>query len=441
MNRTDKFDLQYKIHYKNLEERKVKRLYVDMDGTLNKWRQAASLEELYSPNFFLNAEPHPEVLEAIRQMIKSNQAEVHILSAVLTDSQHAVWEKEQWLQRYLPEIEPENIHFTACGQSKADNLPTLTADDYLLDDYTKNLSEWKSSGGTSIKLINDVNNTHGTWMGAKVEYHLSAEELYRKLSLHMDIHQSLEVERVTDVYARKPEKKIENRDYSNQDLRSLNFENQYFANCNFDGAVLDKTVFRGSTFTECSFIDAKMNNVDFTNATINYSDFRFAELQGSCFNNASIRSSHFHCCNLESCNMLLMKAQDANFYMVHNSNIMFLNQDSFSVRAGTPSECEQYQKRMMKELSKPEGIVNMERQQWAAKWIKNVNSGKYDRTKAFNKLEPKLQELKSYAPDHNPDNAINKEHEKTLANKEQAAAPVPNSSVMVTEQSFEMEMI
>ena len=41
----------------------------------------------------------------------------------------------------------------------------LNSNDYLIDDYTKNLIDWKQSGGTGIKFLNGINHTNKTWQG------------------------------------------------------------------------------------------------------------------------------------------------------------------------------------------------------------------------------------------------------------------------------------
>lgn len=158
------------------------KLYVDMDGTLCQWRDITELEgveELYKKGFFRDAEPQSNVLEAIRILNAAQVFDsVEILSAYLKDSEFALFEKREWLNKWLPDV--ANAIFIPCGQSKRfyafdyeKNEPNV-----LLDDYSVNLLEW-SNTGIGIKLINDMNGSKGTWANnihnATVDWFFSPE--------------------------------------------------------------------------------------------------------------------------------------------------------------------------------------------------------------------------------------------------------------------------
>ena len=49
--------------------------------------------------------------------------------------------------------------------------------DFLLDDYTKNLLDFNVAGGVGIKLLNNVNESKGSWFGNKVSYTMSDEQI------------------------------------------------------------------------------------------------------------------------------------------------------------------------------------------------------------------------------------------------------------------------
>jgi len=148
-----------------------RRLFVDMDGTLAVFNKVETLEELYTRGYFLHLAPHLNVINAIKHILEKEHAvRVHILSAVLTDSDYALEEKNAWLDRYLPEIRPERRLFTPCGEDKKEHIPGgITKADFLLDDYTHNLNRWEPLG-CGIKLLNGINNTRGTWMGDRVRF-------------------------------------------------------------------------------------------------------------------------------------------------------------------------------------------------------------------------------------------------------------------------------
>ncbi len=139
------------------------RLFVDMDGTLAEFKPVTYEEQLFEKNYFANLKPFKNVVNAVREIIKnSDDIEVFILSAYLTDSKYALDEKNEWLDRYVPEIDAAHRLFVPCGSDKREAIENLCQDDYLLDDYTVNLIQWDPPG-SAIKLINDINHTHRTW--------------------------------------------------------------------------------------------------------------------------------------------------------------------------------------------------------------------------------------------------------------------------------------
>lgn len=158
------------------------RLFVDMDGTLAEFKTVDTLETLYEKDYFINLKPNENVLGAIKQLIADNDIDVYILSAYLTDSRYALEEKNAWLDKYLPELPQEKKLFVPCGTDKSVAVPGLIRpDDYLLDDYTKNLSEWEPPA-RGIKLINGINHTNGTWQGDKIQFTHAPEELSSMIS-------------------------------------------------------------------------------------------------------------------------------------------------------------------------------------------------------------------------------------------------------------------
>lgn len=151
---------------------KFQRLFVDMDGTLAVFRSVDTLEKLYEKDYFANLEPQMNVIDGIRHIIRNNpKIEVFVLSAVLSDSPYAVPEKNEWLDKYLPEVDAEHRLYPACGESKKEFLKGsyggVRSDDFLLDDYSKNLHEWEPPA-KGIKVMNGINGKNGTWTKDKV---------------------------------------------------------------------------------------------------------------------------------------------------------------------------------------------------------------------------------------------------------------------------------
>ena len=161
-----------------------KRLFVDMDGTLAEFKNIDTLETLYEKDYFLDLKPQTNVVEAVKDIIKKNKndIEVFILSAVLSDSKYALQEKNEWLDRYLPEIDKNHRIFSPCGENKRKYIPEgIRNDDFLLDDYTHNLILW-SPPAKGIKLLNGINHTKGTWQDSRLSFNKSCSELSKNIT-------------------------------------------------------------------------------------------------------------------------------------------------------------------------------------------------------------------------------------------------------------------
>ena len=154
------------------------RLFVDMDGTLAVFRRVNTLETLYEKGYFLNLQPLENVLKAVKLIMNRHpEIEVHILSSVLSDSKYALVEKNAWLNRYLPEIDAPHRIFPPCGADKKEYIPgNVAPNDFLLDDYTHNLTSWEPPA-KGIKLLNGTNHTHGTWQGQCISHEASPSEI------------------------------------------------------------------------------------------------------------------------------------------------------------------------------------------------------------------------------------------------------------------------
>ncbi|MGN0141525.1 MAG: hypothetical protein ACI4AD_04805 [Roseburia sp.] len=155
-----------------------KRLFVDMDGTLAEFKTVDTLELLYEKGYFLNLAPHENVIAAVKEIITNHpEVEVHILSAYLTDSRYALQEKNEWLDRYLPEIDQAHRIFVPCGSDKKEDIDGgIRSNDFLLDDYTQNLNDWQPPA-RGIKLLNAINHTRGTWEHDRIRYDRTPTDL------------------------------------------------------------------------------------------------------------------------------------------------------------------------------------------------------------------------------------------------------------------------
>jgi len=126
------------------------------------------------------------VVNAVKELIaRDKDVEVYILSSVLSDSDYAIQEKNEWLDRYLPEIPRDKRLFPPCGEDKKTVVPKgVTETDFLLDDYTINLMQWEPPG-QGVKLLNGINHTKGTWTGALASS--KEERLLERLERTMNV--------------------------------------------------------------------------------------------------------------------------------------------------------------------------------------------------------------------------------------------------------------
>lgn len=130
-------------------------VYFDIDGTLGKWYtdgRGLSYEELIDPinHYFRNIEPHDMMINLARELHEKG-IDVCIISAAEKDTIRDKWE---WIDEHLPFIPKENICFAPIGADKSQFVKDNSVISILVDDYNKNLEQWK---GTPIKAINTVN--------------------------------------------------------------------------------------------------------------------------------------------------------------------------------------------------------------------------------------------------------------------------------------------
>ena len=143
------------------------RLFIDFDGTIAKWQNIESYEELLQEGFIENSLLHENFIDNVKSVIASGEYEVFVLSLVIYDSPYPLLEKNSVIDRVLPEIDLKHRIFPpfAADTVKADYIPGgIRRTDILIDDYTKNLAEWRDAGGQGLKILTDANNNKGTWL-------------------------------------------------------------------------------------------------------------------------------------------------------------------------------------------------------------------------------------------------------------------------------------
>lgn len=212
------------------------RLYIDMDGTLSKFTPVDTIEVLYQPGYFYNLEPQVNVINGIRDFINNNKdIDCYILSSVLDGHSTAIQEKTDWLNKFLPEIERDHMIFPLCSESKSNVIPkSEIEDDYdiLLDDYSKNLHEWRENGCIAIKLKNYINGTKGSWNGNTIQYNDKnfAINLKNKIEIEIKKRQELEKYKEMAIYEKISEDffKQHLQDFRNVNASAIAIRNNKF---------------------------------------------------------------------------------------------------------------------------------------------------------------------------------------------------------------------
>lgn len=144
------------------------KLFLDLDGTLAKFNSKKNALKRFDneKGFFSSLKPYKNI-EVINQLATCGNVEVYVISA--TPNEQADQDKMIWIKTYLKQIKQENICFCRLNENKAkvikDKLNIeIDKECILLDDYTKNLIEWKNLNGIGIKrLTSKADNSRKIW--------------------------------------------------------------------------------------------------------------------------------------------------------------------------------------------------------------------------------------------------------------------------------------
>lgn len=149
----------------------MKRVYFDLDGTLAEWKAAATMEELQQKDYFFTLKP-TNLVQFANRLADRRDIETMTLSQYLPDT-YALEDKNRWCDIHVPSIDKKRRIFVPCGIGKPEYIQEalrrpLSEDDILIDDYSKNLTEWSAAGGTAIKWLNGINGHGGTFQGFRI---------------------------------------------------------------------------------------------------------------------------------------------------------------------------------------------------------------------------------------------------------------------------------
>ena len=144
------------------------KLFLDLDGTLAKFNSKKNALKRFDneKGFFSSLKPYKNI-EVINELATCGNVEVYIISA--TPNEQADQDKMIWIKTYLNQIKQENICFCRLNENKAKVIKNklnieIDKECILLDDYTKNLIEWKNLNGIGIKrLTSKADNSRKIW--------------------------------------------------------------------------------------------------------------------------------------------------------------------------------------------------------------------------------------------------------------------------------------
>jgi 5'(3')-deoxyribonucleotidase len=119
-----------------------KTYYFDMDGVLaNFHKEPYQYANAINRNWIANLDPFMENVNIVRQLIASGN-EVYILSKAASET--AKQGKFDWLAKYIPEMQTENIIVLVGNGRKVDYIRTTTG--ILVDDDMRNIRPWAKAG-------------------------------------------------------------------------------------------------------------------------------------------------------------------------------------------------------------------------------------------------------------------------------------------------------
>lgn len=176
LDREDRNTVDIDDEDKEEPKQEKRRIFFDMDGTLNVFESAKHLDEVSKPGYMKERTPIENMVEAAR--ILSEQYEVWTASAVLPYN-HSVPDKDYWLDKEMPFIPKDHRIYIPYGTDKGKALePYIREGDIFIDDYSANLksvSSYYKGKVSCIKCCNGINDTNHSWIGHRISIYSAPE--------------------------------------------------------------------------------------------------------------------------------------------------------------------------------------------------------------------------------------------------------------------------
>lgn len=170
----------------------MKTYYLDLDGFIVQYELDAYVGEnpkylRKNEHYFKNLKPDRKALELVdklHEQCRYTGDEMFILTSIAMNgaifNEH-FHDKITWVHEWLPYIDIDHILISVTSKRDAVEYirnHQLTENDILIDDYNKNLQDWRKAGGTSIKYCNGINNPD-SFDGLKLLSDMNAAEMLK----------------------------------------------------------------------------------------------------------------------------------------------------------------------------------------------------------------------------------------------------------------------
>ena len=148
---------------------KKRRYFVDMEGVLKQLKRTSESDDT----------PNTKLIFCLNTLIELDE-DVNVISHYSSEFPDEKRKKIDWLNTYFPRLKNDHIYLFDYSIPKS-SFFSLTYNDILIDDYDKNLLDWKSKGGTAIKFENEYSDEDSIWHGPIVSTMLDCYALFGNL--------------------------------------------------------------------------------------------------------------------------------------------------------------------------------------------------------------------------------------------------------------------